>query len=485
MDTAKFNSRTRKGHGKVKDKGNEIQLKVVVSNVKNQIKLDPNEPIPVTFNGNFRYAGDKKYIPFLGKDDNLANILLQARLSCSSQNSCIVSISQSLVGKGLQVKENANPNEIWTKWTKSVNRRRQTLDEVLVNIIDGERTFGNQFIELIRGEIGGTKYLKVKLHSMLECRLSDDDEEDDEDIQYVIISKQINKQGYFSYNQDALKIPIWDENELDQSKVWLKMDDGAEHTMLHFKNDVSGIEYYGLPASVSGLRYQILESKAAQFNIDNFDNNMILGGMLIFKSGMTAQEAQEQAKEILLTHVGEGKTGRIAVISSENGIEDTNFIPYKTQQEGSYNESDKRWEEKIIAANQWDSVLAGINRSSTFGNGSQYIRSIWDVKDAVLLHPLREKLINKVIKPIVNIWSDWFGIEEVKKYEFQLQTNMPFSFMGDLDPNTFFQVNEARVKAGQPIDKSKDGVYLSEMRPKNNSNNNVQTNPDSTQQSNN
>lgn len=444
-----------------KKKFKEFEVRVTVNN---QIILDPNEPVPVNFNGNsFRYAGNKKYIPFLGSDDNLVNTLMEARLSSATQNACIGSIAQSLVGNGLAVKDVETPDEDFTNWAKIVNRDKETLDEVLVGVIDGERSFGNQFIEVIRGSVGSKKYLRICPQSLLFCRLANPEPQDNQNLDYVVISKQIAKQGYVNLSSDVKRIPIWNSNPLLKNDVWLKDTDGTERTMIHFKNKISGIENYGLPASIASLRYQILESKAAQYNIDNFDNNMVLGGMLIFKASMTTEEAQAQAQEILLTHVGNGKTGRIAVVSSEGGMDDVTFIPYNTQKEGSYIEFDKRVEEKIVASNMWDSVLAGINRSSTFGNGSQYIRSIWDVKDAVLLHPLRNKLISKVINPIRDIWADWYSKPEVAKYQFKLQTNMPFSFMGDLDPNTFFMVKEARAKAGLPVDLKIGDKYLSEM----------------------
>lgn len=464
------------GHGKNISK-DKVELKLVVNNQLLD-KLDPNQPVPIDFTSTyFRTKKGIKYIPFLGSDDNLANILLAARLGSASQHACISSIAQSLIGKGLKVKDVESPNQQLFDWMKSVNNYRQSFSEALVSTVDGERSFGNQFIEIVRGVVGGKKFMKVYNKSIMECRLAALEEDEDPEDQKVLVSKSFIKTGYYTtnYKQDGYEIPLWHPSPLKKGKVWIK-DGKVERTMLHFKNEVSGIPCYGLPASIAGLRYQILEAKAAQFNIDNFDNNMILGGMLIFKASMTPEEAQANAREILMTHIGAGKTGRIAVISSEEGISEVDFKPYTTQREGSYNESDKRWEEKIISANQWDSVLAGINRSSTFGNGSQYIRSIWDVKDAVLLHPLRDKLIAKVIKPIVQIWADWFGVTDVLDYEFALQTNMPFSFMGDLDPNTFFQVNEARSKAGLTPDEKKDGVYLSEMRPKGQSNNNPQTN---------
>lgn len=454
----------------------QTALKLVVTN---KIALDPEQPVPIELNGNLsRYRGNQRYIPFIGSDDTFANTLLGARVTSTSQHSCISSIAQSLIGKGIRVKDTETPNQELFDWFKNVNKNKQTFDEFLISVIDGERTFGNQFIEIVKGEVKGKKFMKVYPKSFLKCRLKVPEDES-LDLQEVIISNNFGLSTGFRYSNKDTIVPIWSNNILDQSVVWKKDEKGYLHTMLHFKNEVSAVEYYGLPASIAGLRYQLLEAKAAQFNIDNFDNNMVLGGILILKSGMSQAEAQKTAKEIFLTHIGEGKTGRIAVVASEDGMDGVDFKPFTTYREASYNESDKRWEEKIIAANEWDSVLAGINRSSTFGNGSQYIRSIWDVKDAVLLNPLRNKLLSKVVYPIVSIWAEHFNNSEVKGYEFSMQTNMPFSFMGDLDPNTFFKLKEARAKAGLPPDEVNGEKYLSEMRPKNTSNNNIQTNPGS------
>ena len=321
---------------------------------------------------------------------------------------------------------------------------------------------------MVRGQVAGKKYVKIYTHSFLFTRLNEPD--DYSPPTHVIISKLIAKQKYVILNEDVLEIPLWSNNVLDKEKVWFTDKNGDQHTMLHFKNEVPGVEHYGMPASVAGLRYQVLEAKAAQYNIDNLNNNMILGGILAFKSGMTQEEAQTQAKEILLTHVGDGNTGRIAVISSEEGIDDVKFTPYTTQKEGSFIESDKHVQEKIVTANEWDSTLAGINRNSSLGNGSSYIRSIFDVKEAVLLNPLRKRLVDDVIKPIVEIWADWMGNKEVLKYDFEFKSQMPFSFMADLDPETFMKVKEARALSGLDPDEANGEKYLSEMRTKNKTN---------------
>lgn len=434
----------------------------IVKIVKNKLELDPIEPVPINFSGDlFLYARDNRYIPFLGGDDYLPNTLLEARLNSPTQHSCITTIARSLVGKGLSVKDLEEPNKDLLKWMKNVNNSRQTMTEFLIGAIDGERGFGNQFIEIKRGKIGSTKYLKIYNHSILFSRLKSMDDFSDPDS--VILSKLIAQNGYIEglRKKDTREIPLWNDDNI--GKYWVSNKDGSESTMLHFKNDVSAIEHYGLPDSISSLRLQVIEGKLAQYNIDNLDNNMIIGGILTFKSGMTQAEAEAQAEEILLTHTGQGKTGRIAVMASEEGLDGAQFTQFNTQKEGSFIEYKKQIQTDIISSNAWDSILAGINRDSTLGNGSNYIRSIWDVKDATLLYPLRTKLIGKVVEPIMKIYSELFGVDEILDYQWNLQTSMPFSYMADLDPNKFFKIKEARQKAGLPPDEKYGEMYLAEV----------------------
>lgn len=444
-------------------KKNVREVRLTIENHTDTTKIDTKDIILHNGSDLYYITAGKKYIPFIGRDDNLFISLLQARLASTTHNACITSISQCAIGKGLIVLEQEKPNEEFIKWSVNVNDKEKTLNEVLKKIADGDRAYGNQFIEIRRGEVGGKKFLKLKLHNIQYCRLSEPDKDDEP--KFVYISKLFAKKGTLS--KDALakarQIPLWSDNLLDQKKVWVQNEDGTYSTILHFKNEVSGIDYYGLPASFASYLDQQLEHRYSSFDMDNLDNNMILGGLIVFKSAMTKEEAQAQAQEILLTHTGEGKTGRIAVVSSENGIDDFEFTPYTTQKEGSFIESDKKAKGKIIEAHSWDALLAGTDTSGALSKGSGYVRAIWDVKESLVLNPLRDRIIENVVNPIVKIWSEWFANKEVLNYRFGFKSAMPFSFMGDIKPEDFMQVNEARQLACMPQDDKKEGVYLSEM----------------------
>lgn len=475
------------------EKDKKVDSKKVRSEVKftvnNELKTDPENPIPLQVGNDFFYTtGNKKYIPFIGREDNFASLLLQARLTSPTQNACISTIAASVIGKGLFATNHEKMPKEFTDWAKSVNKERESLDKVLQATVEGERGQGNQFIEIVKGEVAGKKFLKIHLHSMLYCRLASIEPDSLDDLpKSVLISKEFAKKGYVSTKKTIPEIPLWYDDEVTDNQYWKLREDGSMSTMLHFKNKVSGIDYYGIPASAPSIRNQIKEGLMAQFDIDNLENNMVLGGLLIFKSAMTQEEAQAQAKEVFLTHVGKGKTGRIAVLASEEGIDAVDYKPFDTSKEGSFIESDKRNEQKIVAAHNWDSTLAGINRDSSLGNGSTYIRAIFDTKEATLLKPLRRELIDNVVIPIVKIWSDWFG-KDITTYEWDFKSAMPFTFIADIKPEQFVQVNEAREISGLPIDESIDGKYLAEMTKNTktqNTDKNVQDKPPAKESSNN
>lgn len=435
--------------------------------INNQIKLDAATPVPFQYGAGssiFSYSvKGKRYIPFLGPSDNLPSQLMEARLTSTTQNACINSIVESILGKGLSVKDNENPDKKLIEFLNSINNACDSIDDVVRKCSDGYFSQGNHYVEIVRGVFNGMKYVKVYEHPAIFCRVGKINEETDCP-ETIIISKSFARNGYIQKSKGEREIPLYYSNKLDKSTNWLKDEKGVERTMLHFKNSINGLDYYGLPPSIAGLRYQVLEGKSAQYNIDNFENNMVLGGMLILKGAMTKEEAEANAKEILISHVGEGKTGRIAVVSSEQGLDDVEWKPYETQREGSFIEFDKRIEEKIIAANGWDRRLAGLDRDAGLSNSDASLSAIYDVKETLLLKPFRKKIIDEVIIPIISIWKEWTGSKIEYDYEFKVE--LPLSFYGKTNPENYIKVNEARESARLEKDEVNGEKYLADVKTK-------------------
>jgi capsid portal protein len=429
----------------------ESKTKAVVAN---SFKLPKDYEVPIgPASDALQVVYGKKYIPFLDSTDTLANILWGIRLQSPTQNACITTITETCIGEGLFV-SNKKPDEVdpdFIKWIGSINNDNQSLNEVCKDALDAMQTDGNAWVEIVKGKIGGLAYVKPYIHTTLTCRYGPLDNKTLKP-SHIVKSNQLaktNRGVLNARNLKAVNIPLYSPNSLDQKAAWQKLDNGDFNSCIHLKNAISGVQFYGLPRSFASVDWQILEHKNAQYNNDMFDNNMVLSALLVFKSAMTQAEAAKTAKEIIKTHTGQGKMGRVAVVSSEGGIDDFELKPLETQKEGSFIELDKRAEAKIITSHNWDPVLAGISRDSAFGNGSQYIRAVFDVKKAMVLKPMADYMLSKFVKPLVNIAANQMNKKEWLDYELSFKHAMPFSFISDIDVNSVLTKDEGREILGQ------------------------------------
>ncbi len=420
--------------------------------VTNVVKLDPENPIPINYSQIFTITSGQRYIPFLGNDDNIANILWEARLLSLTHNSCIQSIAKTSVGKGIFVNnvEEGKVDKEFLTFIDKVNKC-DSLSGLILKGIDAMLTDGNAWLEIVKGSFAGKNYIKVYLHTTLDCRFADPPKDKDEPIE-IIKSRRFRERRNKMISSRSLKavvLPLYSDSEIDQPNVWKKDESGDLHTVIHLFNYFGGIPFYGIAPSVPGLRQQVMEGSSAQYNLDNFDNNMVMSALLVFKSAMTQQEAIANAKEIIKTHTGKGKIGRVGVVASEGGIEDFELIPLETQKEGSFIEFDKRNEEKIITAHNWDKIFFANSADGSFGKGSTYIRGIWDVKKATVIDPLLEYWTSTFIKPFIKIVADHLKKPEWLKYEFGFKSAMPFSYASDININKVLTKNEGREMIGK------------------------------------
>jgi hypothetical protein len=430
-------------------------LKVKKGPVVNVAKLDPQTPIPLDFGSNpFTVISGQRYLPFLGDKDNFPNTMWEARILSLTHNACVTSIAQTCVGSGIYVTnlEIEKVDKEFLTFIANLNSDKESLADLVRAGIDCMETDGNAWPEIVKGTIGAVPYVKAYMHSSLICRLGDIPKEKTKPDSVVRSIKFAERRDRIVSNRSlkAAVIPLYSDNPLDRNSAWKKNENGDLSTMLHLKNTFKGSLFYGLPRGVAGLLYQILEGRSAQYNIDNFENGMVLSGAIIFKGAMTQGEANLAAKEIIRTHTGAGKNGRIAVISSENGIEDFVWQPFETQKEGSYIELDKRIEQKIITASNWDSIFFSSGNDNSLGKGSTYVRAVYDVKLETVINPICNYWMEHFIKPFIIISAEHLSKPEWLTYELGYKTAMPFSYSSDIDVNAVVTPNEGRDFIGLP-----------------------------------
>lgn len=429
-----------------KNPGTKPESSATKGAVSNSITLDPKNPIPIEFNSNiFVSLKGKRYIPFLNPSDNFAQLLTEANLLSSTNSACTSSKAEYCLGRGLFFKDNKEDKQ-FNDWSVCVNRKQQSLNQILKNAFSNKNVSGNTYIQVIRGKVAGKKFVRVYLRNYMDCRLSSPEEGDDEDIcNTVYISKYFRKLGIWGLNLNKTEeIPIYSPNMFDNA--WAEDDKGNQHTIFHLKHDTDGYDYYGMPSNLACLANQILEYKHSRYNLDNFDNNLVIGGVVVVKGAMTPEEAKKVGRDIIYQHSGDGKRGRWVILSSETGLEQgVDIKEFTKQQDSSFVEGDDHNMEKIFMNNKWNKLLIGGSEKKGIGQGnSAYIRSVFDIANNTVIMPEQQFMLDKFLNPLMRICDDWMGTSW-SSMGLGLKALQPVSFLGDINVNSILKVDEGRA----------------------------------------
>lgn len=390
---------TPKGKAKAKAPGN----------VYNEVKLNPRSPIPFEDAGQSWTAADgNAYTPFIGRDDNFAAALLEARLLSPTQSACITTKRRYLLGNGVTI-TNLGEGQVmppeWLAISACANGRRQTFNKVMERNIENFLTFGNGPIEVVRGKVAGKKFVYLYAKNFLDCKLGKVDEKTG-DIEYALVSTRFRAGSVLRVDDKVKQIPLYKAGRADDSQNWLK-DGRVERTMIWLKNEVAGYDTYGLPSSVASLLWQLTEYSGGRFNLDSLENNMILGAAIFLTGGVTQAEADTIAASIVRRHTGHGRRGRTGVFASENGINDVKVVQMETHKEGSYLEQDANAVQKILMANEWDAVLAGLNADDALGKGAGYLEERYKQILQSIIIPAQRRMIEELMPSLVEIYRIW------------------------------------------------------------------------------
>lgn len=425
--------------------------------ISNNATLDVKNPIPFEPTGEsvaFLYAkNNKRYIPFLEPKDNFFQLLLEAKLLSPTNNACVNSKTNFCIGKGLYFKDEKKEDADFLKFAKRVNNKGQNLNKVLKSVFNNHFTVGNNFVEVIRGKVGNTKFVKIINRPFLDCRLS---EANDDDIcESVFISKKFRRKNAWSIKpDDTIELPIYYG---DPKMKWYEdKDEKTEHCIIHIKNDAPGYEYYGMPDNVSSLPWQILEYKAARYNIDIIDNNLIVGGVIFLEGNVTPEEGAKVGKDIIYTHTGDGKRGRWTVVTGGKDIAKSVMQQFDTKADGSFLKLDDNVESKIIDSNNWDSTLYGQHTAGGLGsNGFAYLSSIFDTKNKTVIEPTQNLIKEDLLSPFFEIYDAHMGTKW-SDLDLGFNTVAPASFAGEININAVLTKNEGREIIGQPALEDED-----------------------------
>lgn len=414
--------------------------------VHNLAKLEKVNPLPISFDDqSFISLSGHNYIPFFAPDDDAFERFLIVRLLSLTQSSCIGDKTLYSAGSGLNVMDQDFPKE----FDRKINNRRQTVDDILKMGFDSYWQDGNAFIEIVRTELAGNKYIHVYKHHNIDCRL--ENPKDGGYPTHVLRSRQFRRAGIWSGSDKAVRIPLWTDMPISESEIWAKDPDypNVERTMIHVRNELGALDGYGLPSNYAGQDNGVLEYKSLRFNLDNFDNNMFLGGVLTILGNMAPDEEKKLFTNLRKMYTGDGTYNRILPISSsEGGVTDTKFTPFTQSHDGHFIELDKRNEDKIISANNWSKELLDMKNQSGLGKGGGYLKALFMMKYKTIIRPAQELMMFHFIEPLMQIVDEWKGTK-FTTMPWYIKPLIPVSFEGELDINELLTIDEGREEIGK------------------------------------
>lgn len=446
---------------------------MVASNVAT---LDIKNPIPYEPTGSsqsFLLTTKKKgYLPFLDPKDTFFQLLLEAKILSPTNDSCVNSKTHFCIGNGLYNKDKNKDDAEFKKWAKRLNKKNQSLDKILKSIFNNHFTVGNNFVEIIRGSVGATKFVRVVNRPFMDCRLSTPNEDDI--CESVFISKRFRKSSTWSFKEtDSVELPIYYG---DPDMQWYKGENGNEHCIIHIKNDFPGYDYYGMPDNVSSLPWQLLEYKMARYNLDILENNLVVGGLIFLEGNVSSEEGKKVGQDVIYSHTGDGKRGRWTVVTGGNDISKSAVHEFNNQTDGSYLKMDENVEGKIVDSNNWDSVLYGQSQSGGLGsNGFAYLASIFDTKNRTVIQPVQKQIFDDFLDPLFEIQDEWCNTK-FRELDLGFNSVSPASLMGSININNVVKKNEGRKFIGLPVDETDPSgneyiggnVNLGKVTPKSN-----------------
>lgn len=431
------------------------------------VTLDAKHPIPLESGKAFLFVNNVSYLPFFSPKDRFAKDLLEARLLSTTHNACIVTKKDYCAGQGFRDNDGKEFTPEIIAWFNSMNLKNQSVIKVNRKLFEDYFTLGNVPLEIHRFTSGGVRKLFIYPQNMLEWRLAKPDPDDDIVKQAIQSKLFLRERNNFitaeELNKSARILPLYNPLANDEDN-WEVDSKGVERTLIWYKNEVSGIPYYGMPGAIASIIYQILEYKGARYNLDLFDNEMIAASVLAIKGSLSQSEADRIAKKIINTYTGDGRRGRTIVVASEEGIEGSDLHKMDTEKEGSFNDADDKWTQKIILANQWDAILAGIVSPSTFGKGAGFITKIAEEKLNKVIRPAQDDLMDEVWISIFKIAEEWLKLP-FSNYDIKFKNIIDISGLTDVDITAAVQVNEVRKAKGLAEDPKMDGVYLKQSAP--------------------
>ena len=297
-----------------------------------------------------------------GEDNKLPDYLWDSYLKCSNLQSIVNTVSDYIVGSGID-----------STYT-FLSDEDETIEEVVKKITLDYILFGGFALECIRNAKGDV--VRVNYQNVMNVRV-------DEELTTAYLS---NKWGSWS-GKNIITLPLFDKREKQP------------HFLFYFRGNITR-NINPIPLWISALKSVEVLNQTRTFNLNNITNNFSGGAVIAFNGTQIKSKEMKEIKEKLEAgYTGSDNAGKMLVVNNPNGegkVEVTRLQPdnmgdlYRNLQDSS--------KDDLFVAFRCNPILLGKNDTNG-GFNKQEFAEAYKLYNATVILPLQNNIV-KCLKKI-------------------------------------------------------------------------------------
>ena len=350
-----------------------------------------------------------RWIPF-GDNNLFPQHLSELSRTAPTHRAILNTKTTFTMGEGIHTKDKK-----LTEYLTDVNANGESIDDVMRKIISDYWTFGNAYLEIVKGP----GYINLYHQDATTARV----DKNRKSILFHPDWAEVRK------SEDKIKsVEIYPSFRKNKSKV--------ERSVIHFKDYESAYYFYGLPDYVAALDHIKIAGQIGKYNLTRFKNGFMPSAIIELQADMSEEEAQEFINEAKEKLTGENNNSKILFIAKNGDDSASNVQIINDTSDGAFMELQTLTNDNIISSHRWNPALSGIQVAGSLGNNQQ-ILTIYDiVMSTVIREP--QRMILTELKKILKREASY------KVSDLHIINKPPVTMLGAINPTEYISVSEGR-----------------------------------------
>jgi len=328
-----------------------------------------------------------------------------------------------LMGQGIH-SEDAETQDL----IKNANFEGMSLNAIQKRLFLDDGIAGNGYIEIITDKY--RSFLWFNHVDVTKCRI-------DREKQKVIMHP-----NWATYegkaDKKAKEIPLYPNFGYERNEYGIYVG----RSIYHMKDYEPEFTNYGIPQWIGGKDSVEIDLKTNKWNLARLKNSFQSSGMM-FVPVKDAEESKNVIEQINKRHIGEGKQGKLMVITKSRAREGqkadtTEYVPTQDNNDGSWTDLHKQSLSDVIVSHGWYRALTGIADNTGFD--TERILNEYYIA------------LNTAIKPTQEKWLEFY--RQVFQEQMNKEIDLHFLNRPPIDDDQYKRIWEIRMERGLDYDEN-------------------------------